>query len=477
MSIRLTANKSFSLKKENIRSGIFFTALIFFGIFLRQSAGLQHFALYSILLFLISLRQLVLAIGQKIPILEISAVLMIGQCLISPVADYYYYASFGLNQMKVSEEIYLGYVFPALLAFYIALFLPLWNTKYNQRQILLRVREDKKKNIPIGISLIIIGLFFEYFIKHLPVPSLSFVFNTIAYFRFVGVFYLWFSGSRYTLLAIILVYVPMTLQIISGGLFLDLIVWGFFLYCFIAIKTKIKIRTTLFIFIFGFASITLIQLIKHEYRSITWKSEAKQEESNLAVFYNLMAKQLSTFDNATFKVATYAINQRANQGTIIAWELNHIPKKEDIVYGKYFFQEFLGLLLPRFLYPNKPKVGDHNKFERLTGVRLNRVTAMNVGVLGDGYGNFGYIGGIAFCFTFGLFLNFYFKRIFKLAIKYKTLPLWIPIIFFYTMRAGNEFYIIANWMIKVSVIVFLFYFVTTNTSVKRLFKPNISNAL
>ena len=83
---------------------------------------------------------------------------------------------------------------------------------------------------------------------------------------------------------------------------------------------------------------------------------------------------------------------------------------------------------------------------------------MNVSIVGDGYGNFGPQGGILFCFVYGLSLGYFFRIFYKLAKSYPTLPFWGILIFFYSMRAGNEFYIIGNWIVKTCVLVFFYFF-------------------
>ena len=82
---------------------------------------------------------------------------------------------------------------------------------------------------------------------------------------------------------------------------------------------------------------------------------------------------------------------------------------------------------------------------------------MTIGVFGDAYVNFGFLGGVFFMFTFGLFLNLILAWIYKLSEKYPTLIFWIPFIFLYAMRAGNEFVVILNFIAKSSFIVFLVF--------------------
>jgi hypothetical protein len=139
--------------------------------------------------------------------------------------------------------------------------------------------------------------------------------------------------------------------------------------------------------------------------------------------------------------------------------------KKDVVrttdqINTYFSKELLGVILPRFIYSEKATVGDNKKFRYLTGIPLATSVTMNVGILGDGYGNFGYIGGILFCFGFGLFLNLVMGYCFLLSLRIKTVLFWMPLILFYVMRAGNEFYIITNWTVKVALVVISYYYIS-----------------
>jgi len=97
---------------------------------------------------------------------------------------------------------------------------------------------------------------------------------------------------------------------------------------------------------------------------------------------------------------------------------------------------------------------------------------MTIGILGDAYVNFGLIGGAVFMLGFGLFLNYILGFIYRLSSKYPSLILWIPFIFFYAMRAGNEFVVILNFITKSSIVVFIIFFLNK----KRLRRPVVTAA-
>jgi hypothetical protein len=121
-------------------------------------------------------------------------------------------------------------------------------------------------------------------------------------------------------------------------------------------------------------------------------------------------------------------------------------------------QELIGIFLPRFIYKNKAVVGSHDKFNEFTGWELSEGTAMNLGILGDLYLNFGKKYGIIMGFVFGLLLGFLHHRYLIMLHVHPDLIFWSILFYFMLMRAGNEFYIIMNWYVKTMIIVAIFFY-------------------
>src|SRR5205085_10915478 len=129
-------------------------------------------------------------------------------------------------------------------------------------------------------------------------------------------------------------------------------------------------------------------------------------------------------------VAAAAVNARLNQGWVMAVILKTIPARKPFLEGELFYRELKGLFLPRFLMADKAVAQSSEKFERFAGYKLKGYT-IAVGILGDGYGNFGVNGGIIFCFFIGLFFNIATTVFLNVCRKYPMLFLWYFVVFFY----------------------------------------------
>ena len=128
----------------------------------------------------------------------------------------------------------------------------------------------------------------------------------------------------------------------------------------------------------------------------------------------------------------------------------------------------IGIFLPRFLYKDKVVVGSYHKFKEFTGWELAEGTAMNLGIIGDLYLNFGKKYGIIMGLVFGLLLGFTSQKyIYSKLFTYPDLIFWSVLFYFMIMRAGNEFYIIMNWYFKTIVIVAIFLFICETLRIKK----------
>jgi hypothetical protein len=417
----------------------------------------------TLLLSCFSFVRLIFSIGISIPVKEVTEFLMVIQLLLMPYLDYELLQPKGISTMVVDQEMYFDYAFPAVFFFYIGLNIGLGKNRMNYRQVLNRQLSDEQKNAyqKVGWRLIAVGYFFVILKSVTTVPGLEFVTTVLQLFRFVGLFYLWLAGSRYIWIGMILVLLPTTIDTVRSSVFIDLIVWLFFVYAFAAIKLKIKTWVTILLFVGVGFFLIILQSVKVQYRQLTWKeSLVAQEKEGVSLFGDLVGNRFDKLDAKSFGSMQTAMINRMNQG----WIVSLVIKRDAPTMARerkfFIVDEIAGIFLPRIIYPDKPVVGDNSKFRFLTGFPLATTVAMNVGILGDGYGNFGYTGGLAFCFVFGLLVNCGITYFLKLSGRIPTLICWMPLIFFYVMRAGNEFYIITNWAIKVSLIVAVYYFLS-----------------
>ncbi|HRP33985.1 MAG TPA: hypothetical protein PKV73_18935 [Agriterribacter sp.] len=458
---------SFDLEKTYFRSKRWLLLLTFaLGIglvsFFNQPAAIT----ISILLTFFCFGELVLALGKVLPVLEITSLLMVVQLLLVPYLDYSILAPKKMSAMVVSQETYFSYALPAVLAFIVGMRLRLRIRKSKSWQGEMSFSEiDRKKNSKIGVGLIVIGYTSLLVQSVQSLPGLEFFIVVLTLMRFVGIFYLMNSDNRFSNLWILVVVVPATITTVRGSIFIDLLIWFFFIYAFVAIKYKVTAKTTLLIVVCTTFFLMILQTVKTEYRKIEWSTNrVTKEATGVDLFTDILSSRVQTIDKSSLWMMQAKFITRLNQGFIVSYVM-----RKDVVgttnqTNLYFGNELLGIILPRFIFTEKATVGDNKKFRFLTGIPLATTVAMNVGILGDGFGNFGYIGGILFCFAFGVFLNLALNYCFTLSGKVPTILFWIPLIFFYVMRAGNEFYIITNWTVKVALVVVVYYAIS-----KRIF--------
>ncbi len=426
--------------------------------------NLEIIPILSVVFTFFTILELLYSLNHKIPIKEFTIALLNIQLLLAPVFDYYLFSVSAFSIMVVTKEVYFGYVFPAALLFYIGLYWPFRKSRMfkNHKPLLKRIKKNKLKNIKMGLWMIGIGFIFTLIRTVTPYGGgVAFVVLIFSYFKFVGALIIWFSESKYAKPIVLFVFSAFLLEQIATGFFINIIIWSFFIYSFVAIKMNIKSWQSLMIGMIALFGVLILQTAKKEYRDRTWNSSEDERRSKLVIFYESLSAQIEKTNQDELILLGAALNYRVNQGWILTKVIRHAKFNGNKIKGKYFTSELGGILLPRLLYPNKPVAGDKKKFEEMAGWKLSKTTTMNVGVLGDGYGNFGYWGGLGFCFFFALIFNYGLYKIYDISLKkYPTLILWVPVIFFFAMRAGNDFYIIANWIMKFGIIVFMFYLVT-----------------
>jgi hypothetical protein len=407
---------------------------------------------------------LINALGQNLVIKEVTSLALVIQCLLSPAISYRYYNEYWFRMM-IPEETYFAYVLPAVLALLVGLNAPFFRNKYNMKQKLVELKDRKSELERQGLGLIVVG--YAIYLLSNSMGGLGFIAVALSLVRFVGFFYLWFSESKYTKLAFVVIFIPYFAQVIGGGVFIDMIVITFFLLTLFMMKRRFSKALLVSCMLLLFFFIFLLQAVKRDYRVITWKEKGGQQyanKSNTSILAELMLDKAMNLDGETIQLAFATFNQRLNQGFILASELKALPARRPFVNGEYFVKEFLGVLLPRAFYPDKPEVGDHDKFNYCVTWKLHKLVSMNIGIVGDGYLNFGPFGGVLFCFFFGFFLNYVIYFLINHGKMRPEFILWIPVILFYAMRiAGNDFYIITNWIVKVGAMVFAFFYIMRKT--------------
>ncbi|MFN4234181.1 MAG: hypothetical protein ACK4IK_05185 [Bacteroidia bacterium] len=430
--------------------------LLFFSIHLNNNE-IIGFVIFGYILL-----RLIYNSGKEIPIKEILLVLLILQYFVAPSVVYNKFnndvGDFGY-EMKVDKEFYFSFLINSIIAISVGLYFPIFKTNIKTTELFNKIN-NLKDNFKIGILLLGIG-----FISHIFIPFFPSTFAFLAIFltnlKYVGIFFIYFSNNPYRIVYIFLVLSYLVLNIISGGVFIDLFIWGLFIASYFILNKKISTAIKIAFLVFGAFTALLIQSIKADYRKEIWDDDNNEELNEEQVFINLTSAKLENASTIFEEDNLKSFYSRINQGWILSNVLEHVPKYQDFSNGEIFWRELQGIILPRIIAPNKITASGKDakdKFIKYTGRLLHGNTTMNIGLIADGYINFGQIGCWIYLFFIGLFLNYVLYKINELCKNYPTLIFFIPILFFYVLRTGNDFYMIMNYLVKSSMLLAVFIY-------------------
>lgn len=389
------------------------------------------------------------SIGSIIPIRYLAGSLMCVQLLLGPTfafngLDEYQYITY---KMKIPQTDYFLYVIPAVVCFIVGLHITAGKLKGEvlDREAIRRF-VDKSGNtayifIGVGFLSSLVASFFS--------AELAFIFILLGNFKFVGLFMLLLGTKKLKILPIVVVMGSIVLDALSIAMFHDLLTWILLLGSVLAIKYRVKfvfkaIAATSFILLS-----VIIQQLKKDYRA-----SATIEGTGVESFEKVYRDKQES--NSLFSFEKLAeSNVRINQGFIITNIMRTVPDKVPYEDGKEMLQILEAAIFPRILAPNKLNAGDRVIFMKYTGMILAAGTSMGLSSVGDAYINFGPIGGCIFMFFYGLFFSEVLNGFKKNSVRYPILYLFIPLVFYYPIRADCELQTILGHIIKCCFLIFM----------------------
>ena len=374
------------------------------------------------------------------------------QFILSSYLVIYEYTTIGLYPMNVQAKEYFTLIIPYFIALYVGLNFrsSYFNNKTNF------VPEKTLSNTHRGYSLIIISFLFSVFAYF---GILSSIDSFARYLAYIGGFYLVFGRFNFfDKVVLVLIFINLFYSAIASSIFIEFFVWILFLYFILNMKysfkfvRKISFMVGLVFFVF------LVQGFKSSFRA---NLRDNKDVSSTSLFTGMAIDQIKiTFSEGLLESTGFSIIVlRLNQGWHIEQVMNHVPSVVKFSYGLETIDDIINSILPRILMPSKKAVSNRDKFIRYTGYNLSEGTAMTIGVFGDAYINFGSWG-----FIFLFFVGYFFIYSIKLFIKNfvfvnASYILWLPFFSHYFIRAGNDFYMVINSLIKGFVLFFIINFI------------------
>ena len=374
--------------------------------------------------------------------------------------------------MRVPEGDYFSFMIPCNLALFFGcnLFLRKYGSDFF-KSLIQKLRVDAKSKGKVGIVLTIIG-FVSSFLSGSQ-SSLAFVFYLLSMLEYVGPFYIYYSDLVFRKKAFYISILVFLAQAILMGMFGQFVMYIVLAFIIIAIQYNFKFITKLSVFVVGLFLIIVLQSVKGTYRIITWNGKEKeglsvQNSSRIEIFGTLFYKRLTDLSSLYEEKTAFGLYSRMNQGYLISKAMNYVPRVEPYANGETIVRSLGAIVVPRFLWPDKPEAGGHENLARFLGIKKKLTYSMNIGPYGEAYGNFGPEYGVVFIFVYGLFLSFLFKYMLDLCTRMPSLVLWLPLVFYSTLTVETDILSTLNSFVKSAIFVFILFWIS-----KKLFKVSL----
>jgi len=392
--------------------------------------------------------------------MDLSIIMAVFTCLVMPVAFYHFYtkenplARIWVKYMPIASDDYFSFVLPAIAAMILGLRVPIGKRKVNKnpQQYLENAKKYLSTHNSLGPILIAMGVT-SSFLDFLSPSNIEYVFYLIDHLTYVGVFYVIYSPSKRKKIIVPSVILLMIGQSIITGMFGEFI---FMLACslvLILLGRKIKFQRKLAYAIAGILLILVIQSIKLDYRKRSWLQGGGADP---IYFAELISDRISDPSSMLEERTLFGTSVRMNQGWLVATTMKRVPEKYPYAYGETIWKSVAAAILPRFLWPDKPEAGGRANLKRFWGFNLVGYS-MNIGPLGEAYGNFGVAGGIVYMFFYGLFFNLALSWILILSEKRPTIILWLPFLFFYAIGVETDLLTTMGSLIKTAFFTWVVY--------------------
>lgn len=440
----------YSLFKVKFNWGVYFLILVFIRIIWID------LSVYSFLALVITLHQFLLlfySVGVVIPIRYLAGSFMCLQMLLGPTFAYNGLDAYQTNivyTMRIPELTYFTYMIPAMILFIVGLHINAGKLKgeiLNEKEITRFV--DNSGKLPY--IFIIVG-FVSTFISGFFGSELAFVFYLLSSFKFIGLFMLLLGTKQLKIGVLVLVFGSIIASSLQRAMFHDLLTWLIMLGAVLAVKYKPGIILKTIVASCFIILVVIIQQIKGDYRQAAWYGEGGG--AGLDAFENIIDAR--TADNSLFSFERLAqSNVRINQGFIITNIMYNIPERVPFANGEELLQILEAAFLPRIIAPNKLNAGDRDFFMKYSGMRIREGTSMGLSSPGDGYINFGIVGGCIFMFCLGLLFSEVLNGFYRYSKYYPFLLLFTPLVFYYPIRPDCELQTSLGHLVKACMLIYI----------------------
>ena len=373
------------------------------------------------------------------------------QWLVSPIFSYKTSSIF--YGMTVNEDVYLRLTLIGYTAFFIGIY---FGKKHSKVQLsVAQASRFCKRHLNVAYLLIVLGGISIL----LPTPNsiMAFLKELTNMLFIIGCIIYMYARPDNAVKAIVPAIGLLFISSLTSGMFHNLMVWSLFLILTLFLIRGYGSIKKILITVGLFFCVVTLQTVKSAYRAYVWSGNVTLSANKASLFVDLFCSALiGDFDNDN----NASVNDRFNQGWIIARIYSRFPQDVDYLYGKTIFEGIEASLLPRFLAPGKKDSGSASikDFEYFTGHKLSSSTSMGLSIWGEAYGNFGlYVGALFMC-LWGWLITQLLRLIQWLNKKYGFWFFFTPLICFNLIKAEINFISVMNWTLKSLIYVWLIVF-------------------
>jgi hypothetical protein len=406
-------------------------------------------------------------LGRGIVLRESIAALYIFTCLDMPLLGYRVYnfqnplSRAFKKYMLVPESDYFNLALPAIAGFCMMLSIPMRREYSSDEGETLTTTLEKCRRIlvhdqAVGVAIMLVGVLALVLNELLPV-SLQYIGVILFFTSFAGMLYVKYTEDlpyRNVILFVFIVFI--ILNGILIGMFTIVAYMGITIFSYFFMGSKVSLGRKISFFLLSIFFVVILQNTKTTYRKMIRNAEIRDNKAATfaVLFFENLQKGSSFFEERNF----FLIYTRMNQGNIVTQVMQRIPVIQPFDDGKYLFKTILSSFVPRFLWPDKPEAGGRFNMQYYAGKKMNLVTSMNVGPLGEAYGSFGTRQAILFMVILGLFIRWVYGIVFRISRSIPLLVLWLPVMFYQiTYSAETDTLQILNSFIKTAFFVWMMY--------------------
>ena len=371
------------------------------------------------------------------------------QLLFAPFCAYWLVDTGATYQMEIPPNDYFGFAFPSILSLWAGFLF--WRGSASP---VGPFRRSIRISSTLGNSLIVISWVCTGVASVAP-PSIAFI---LWIFTAMGLVTAISDVSKpwqcIPVWRVIVAFIPFLVASLSFGMFHELLVWGAWITPVLVWKKGIPKVFTILTMIGLFMVAMLLDTAKADYRSRILAGKPIGIGEKIRILHESISLE-DDHENLSFWGGRI---RRLNQGYLVTKVMRWIPQMRPFDHGQSIVESIEASILPRFFAPDKREVGGRENMLRFTGIDVPGGTSMNIGILGEFWGNFGHWGILAYAML-GTMLHFLSRGVIRLLLYFRGGVWFYPLIMCSWINAEGDFYAPFNNTVKVLLLVLPFLWV------------------